>query len=109
MQLVITVPCSLVEPSHHTYFRDGASMVLQYGHGLFGSRAEATSNGYLTRMADDNGWIVLKSDWAGMSRYDLPNAARIFMVHMGEFPALTERVQQGFGARRLNYCVFWVC
>lgn len=39
------------------------------GHGLFGSRSEV-NEGYLDAEANKNGWILVASDWLGLSEYD---------------------------------------
>ena len=42
--------------------------VLQFGHGFFGGRAEV--RGYPARLAAELGWMVIATDWAGMSTGD---------------------------------------
>jgi hypothetical protein len=69
--------------------------LLEYGHGLFGSRAEA-QDGYLGDMASEFGWIVFAADWAGMAQFDVPQALRLLAARFDEFAALPQRTQQGF-------------
>ncbi len=86
---LVRVPCSVYNESRE------ASLVLQYGHGLFGSRAEA-QDAYLGGMANRFGFLIVATDWKGMSKYDVPTALRIFATRIGEFRSLSERTQQGF-------------
>ena len=55
----IQIPCSLALK------RKAAKMILQYGHGLFGSRAESQDQ-YLKLMANHYDWIIVATDWQGM-------------------------------------------
>lgn len=77
-----------------------ASMVVQYGHGLFGSRAEievsncvhndgglqracrrvCVQSGWIVSLAESSRWVVIAADWQGMSHLDVPTALRIFLV-----------------------------
>ena len=57
-EVMVRLPCSLMESGE-------AGMVLQYGHGLLGSKGEART-GYLSEMANRYGWVVVASDWVGM-------------------------------------------
>ena len=89
VNFLIRIPCSVWNESRPV------SMVLQYGHGLFGSRKEA-ENAYLGDMADNYGHIIIATDWKGMSKYDVPMALRIFTKRIGEFSSIPERTQQGW-------------
>lgn len=41
---------------------------MQYGHGLFGSQDEVHTS-YLQAEANRNGWILVASDWLGLSEH----------------------------------------
>ena len=71
VNFLIRVPCSVYNGSRTV------STILQYGHGLFGSRGEA-KNEYLGNVANKYGALIVATDWKGMSRYDIPMALRIF-------------------------------
>ena len=69
--------------------------IIQYGHGLMGSQSEV-HGGYLGRMANRYGYVLLAVDWTGMSSVDLSSI--IFMLIDGgsRFGIIPERCQQGF-------------
>ncbi|CAM9145755.1 unnamed protein product [Scytosiphon promiscuus] len=55
------------------------SAVVQYGHGLFGDRAEV-EDGFLDILAERAGWVLVAADWRGMSRLDLVVVARALVA-----------------------------
>ena len=65
VKFLIRIPCSVYNGSRTV------STILQYGHGLFGSRAEAKGE-YLGKIANKYGMIIVATDWKGMSKYDVP-------------------------------------
>ena len=84
----VRVPCSLLtEP------RPGA--LLQYGHGLLGSRSEVESS-YLGELADDNGYIVFAADWTGMKFADSGPITLSLITSPHLFSTVPERTMQGF-------------
>ena len=85
----IQIPCSLVLKNVP------AKLIMQYGHGLFGSRKESKDE-YLRLMANHYDWIILATDWNGMAKYDVLNALRVFVTRLGEFPSIPDRTQQGW-------------
>ena len=85
----IQIPCSLAMK------RKTAKMILQYGHGLFGSRRESEDQ-YLKLMANHYDWIIVATDWQGMAKYDVLNALRVFTTRIGEFASIPDRTQQGW-------------
>ncbi len=68
--------------------------VLQYGHGLFGSRAEA-KNGWMKAMANERNAIVVSIDMQGMSESDVNVWAVVLGTDIGKFPQLHEKTLQG--------------
>ena len=71
------------------------SQLLQYGHGLFGSREEITQE-YLSSTANDNDWILFGTDWFGMSRFDVLKVADILLAVPENFALIPHNVLQGF-------------
>jgi hypothetical protein len=69
-------------------------MILQYGHGLFGSRKEAQS-GYLEAEADRYGYVLISSDWIGLSEYDIPTVADMLKNDLTGFKIIPDRCSQG--------------
>ncbi|CAM9882608.1 unnamed protein product, partial [Ectocarpus fasciculatus] len=55
--------------------RKRPAALVQYGHGLFGDRAEV-EDGFLDLMAERGAWVLVAADWRGMSRIDLTVVAR---------------------------------
>lgn len=90
VEVLLRIPCSLIDQDVP---RSGR--VLQYGHGLLGGKGEA-QGGYLSKMADDNGWVVLASDWTGMKSADVVAIVQIVAGNTTNFPAIPERSMQGF-------------
>jgi len=64
-----------------------------YGHGLLGSRNEAT--GGSTEDLRRSGYAACGVDWIGMASEDLPNVALI-LQDASYFGSLPDRTQQGF-------------
>jgi hypothetical protein len=89
VNFLIRIPCSVYNGSR------AVSTIIQYGHGLFGSRAEAMDD-YLGRVSNNYGALIVATDWKGMSKYDVPMALRIFTKKIEEFSSMPERTQQGW-------------
>ncbi|MBT3220249.1 MAG: hypothetical protein HN348_14275 [Proteobacteria bacterium] len=87
-EFMIRVPCSLVEEGR-------AGPILQYGHGLLGSLSEARTS-YLSRMADDYGWVVLAMHWTGMYEADISSILLMSVNDISDFAFVPERSMQGF-------------
>ena len=68
--------------------------LMQYGHGLFGSRGEA-EGGYVRNFANDYPTVVLAGDWTGMSGDDVDYATRA-LADLSLFPTFVDRQLQGF-------------
>lgn len=87
-EVMVRIPCSLINDPE-------PAMVLQYGHGLLGSKGEARA-GYLGEMANDYKWIIVASDWVGMAEEDVSAITLMLALEPGEFAMLPERSMQGF-------------
>lgn len=71
------------------------SPVVQYGHGLFGSRYSVDSEGYYSA-ADTFGAVVLSMDWIGMSGEDIAIIAGAAAGgDIAGFASIPDRSQQG--------------
>ncbi len=66
-----------------------------YGHGLFGSIDEVTSRN-IRQLGTENGVLVCGTDWIGMAEDDIYTAAVPALADLSNFPALPDRLQQGF-------------
>ena len=118
-QFLIRVPCSL------KLSQKPAEMILQYGHGLFGtelnyfhelrifwsfllglrthffvfpflgSRSEGMTR-HLRRISNNYNYVLVAMDWYGMSKHDVPVVAKWLMSDMSNFVSLPEMTTQGF-------------
>jgi hypothetical protein len=69
-------------------------MILQYGHGLFGSQEEV-HGGYLGQQANQHGYVLAASDWIGLSEDDAPVVAAMMATDLTNFAIVPDRCQQG--------------
>lgn len=85
----VRVPKSLMDGSHP---RPGR--IVQYGHGFFGSQAEARSD-QVAKFANDLGVVVVAADWAGMSQVDSVIVLADLLSEPSAAMRFTDRVHQG--------------
>lgn len=90
VDVMLRIPCSLIDQP-----TPRSGRVVQYGHGLLGGHGEA-EGGYLGRMANANGWVILASDWTGMKAEDTIGIVQVLTEDPTNFPAVPERTMQGF-------------
>lgn len=88
VRFVVRIPCSVAADP-------GPSMVLQYGHGLLGHRDEAKT-GWLSDLADREGFVVVATDWLGMSQTDVPAISLMLSSDLSGFGIIPERSHQGY-------------
>ena len=74
------------------------SGVLEYGHGLFFDRDEATFS-FVTRLADEEGYVVIAMDWRGMSAYDLLFVMKTLVARPSMFQAIRDNLIQGYACK----------
>jgi hypothetical protein len=65
-----------------------------YGHGLLGSRTEVGA-GNVRAMSNEHNFVFCATDWMGMASDDIPTAIAT-LGELSNFPAITDRLQQGF-------------
>ena len=65
-----------------------------YGHGLLGTYEQATS-GDQQILGQTHNFVICATDEIGFSNEDIPNIAANILPQLGNFPELTDRVQQG--------------
>eukprot|EP00456_Euglypha_rotunda_P014136 TRINITY_DN1439_c0_g1_i7.p1 TRINITY_DN1439_c0_g1~~TRINITY_DN1439_c0_g1_i7.p1 ORF type:complete len:431 (-),score=76.16 TRINITY_DN1439_c0_g1_i7:89-1282(-) len=87
-EITIAIPYSLANGSIAT------GTVVQYGHGLFGSRTEVLSS-YLTGPANVHGNVLIASDWLGLCEFDAPSVYYMVATDLTEFKMVPDRCQQG--------------
>ncbi len=66
--------------------------LVQYGHGFFGTRAEAENEP--TELADEKGFVLVATDWVGMSEEDRNFVADALVSDMANVLAFTDRLHQ---------------
>ena len=77
-----------------------AGLVLQYGHGLFGTQEEINS-GTLTEIAQTFGYVFAATNWWGMDSFDVPSVTDMLLTNVTNCGIIPDRSQQGF----LNFLI----
>lgn len=86
--LFVLVPCSVATG------RLKPSALVEFGHGIFDSRAGA-GYGFLREEANEKGWILWAMDWRGFSNVDTLVAARMLIYDSSNtIDGLTDAVVQ---------------
>eukprot|EP00581_Thalassiosira_minuscula_P010918 CAMPEP_0183711454 /NCGR_PEP_ID=MMETSP0737-20130205/6956_1 /TAXON_ID=385413 /ORGANISM="Thalassiosira miniscula, Strain CCMP1093" /LENGTH=892 /DNA_ID=CAMNT_0025939965 /DNA_START=139 /DNA_END=2817 /DNA_ORIENTATION=+ len=88
---MIRIPCSVEQGNQ-------VNAIMEYGHGLFYHRGEVT-DGFLSRMANDNGYILMAMDWRGMSVFDLPVVIKTLIGNPNLFQSVRDNLIQGFAEK----------
>lgn len=88
IEFLVRVPCSVAEDP-------APARVLQYGHGLLGDYGEAYT-GWLSRFANEHGYIVVAHTWHGMSEEDVPAITVALVNDVTDFAIIPERSHQGY-------------
>lgn len=92
---VVHVPCSVRAAALQTENALSLRAFVEFGHGLFYNRAEASWD-TLLRMANSNGYVVMAMDWRGMSSYDLLVVVKALMSKPSLFQAVRDNLIQGY-------------
>ena len=82
------IPCSLSTVPQ-------AGRPIFYGHGLLGSGAGEVASGHLRTLAQTYGFVVVATDWQGMSSADTTNIITNITDDLSLFRQLSERLHQG--------------
>ena len=96
----IDVPFSAIIPSSLVDAPENQRLVV-FGHGLLGDHADYTQ-GVLHGEAEAHRSIIAATNWAGMSRDDIPVVATV-LADVATFPNLSERLHQGM----INQIALW--
>jgi hypothetical protein len=94
-KFVVHIPCSVRAAALKIPGAKPLRAVLEYGHGLFYNRNEA-SDSYLQRTANDEGYAITAMDWRGMSSYDLLVVAKVLMSTPRLFQSIRDNLIQGY-------------
>jgi len=94
-KFIVRVPCSVKKAALGQNGGKPLRAIMEFGHGLFGNRGEV-KEGFLSRMAHDNGYILTAMDWRGMSSYDLPVVIKTLIGTPRLFQAVRDNLIQGY-------------
>eukprot|EP00578_Thalassiosira_sp_NH16_P018857 CAMPEP_0181089100 /NCGR_PEP_ID=MMETSP1071-20121207/7127_1 /TAXON_ID=35127 /ORGANISM="Thalassiosira sp., Strain NH16" /LENGTH=796 /DNA_ID=CAMNT_0023171035 /DNA_START=286 /DNA_END=2676 /DNA_ORIENTATION=- len=92
---MIRIPCSVQRAASGDQSGKPVKVIMEFGHGLFYHRGEVTDR-FLSRMADDNGYILMAMDWRGMSRSDLPVIIKTLIGNPNLFQSVRDNLIQGY-------------
>lgn len=90
------VPFSLIIPKSAS---EKALPLMVFGHGLFGSGVDYMREKRIESVANKYGWIVVATDWTGLSKWELPGdgasaAAAEAIADLNHLSYVTDRLQQ---------------
>ncbi len=87
-------PFTLTIP--HVVAEEGAApgRLMGYGHGLMGSASGEGGGNYVRRVAQEFGYVVVATDWQGMSDRDVVTVG-IALSNVSTFPKVGDRLKQG--------------
>jgi len=71
---------------------DPPARLMQFGHGFFGGREEV--DGFVNQLADEKGFVVIATDWWGMSARDRIPLVNELVGNTAMGMAFTDRVHQ---------------
>jgi len=102
VKFIVLVPCSLVYKANPTEL----TSVVDFGHGFLYSREELLDNKFLHRMANENGYVFVASNWRGMSDLDVPVVLKTFIAEPNLFKAARDNMIQGFADKAViqHFC-----
>jgi len=95
VKFIVLVPCSLVTDTHFNATKKNLTAVVDFGHSFLYSRQELLDSAFLHKMANENGYVMIASNWRGMSRLDLPLILRMFLSEPNMFSSLRDNIIQG--------------
>jgi hypothetical protein len=94
-KFVVHIPCSVRAAALDLPGAKPLRAVLEYGHGLFYTRHEA-SDSFLQRIANDEGYAIIACDWRGMSAFDLLVVAKVLLSTPRLFQGVRDNLIQGY-------------
>ena len=87
--LVIQIPCSV-----HVGLLPTA--VVQFGHGIFGSKADLEQSYWLQEEASLYGWILWSMDWRAFDRFDIPLFVKTILYNADLISNVRDSTVQGY-------------
>jgi hypothetical protein len=88
------VPFTIIVPESVANRAPGSppARLMQFGHGFFGGREE--TNGFIDQLADERGFVVVATDWWGMSDEDRLAITDTLITAPSSALGFTDRVHQ---------------
>jgi hypothetical protein len=90
--LLLQVPCSVVAGLKNV------SSIIEFGHGLFGSRIISTDD-WLRESSNRHGWILWSSDWRGITLMDSWGLGRLVGDDNSDFDPMEANLLQSFASK----------
>jgi hypothetical protein len=90
--LLLQVPCSV------TAGLKNVSSIIEFGHGLFGSRIISTDN-WLRESSNRHGWILWSTDWRGITLMDSWGLGRLVGDDNSDFDPMEANLLQSFASK----------
>lgn len=95
-KFVVHVPCSVKINALEGGGGKEVRTIVDFGHGLFGSREESSEATFLHQMADDNGYLIIAMDWRGMSQFDMPVILNMLIADPLKIEVVRDNIIQGY-------------
>lgn len=89
VKFVVLIPTSVAEATPIQPAR-----VVQFGHGFFGGTGE-TEGGFVRRLANDHGYVIIGINWWGQETADIPDVIGDIMDDTSNAGNFTDRTHQG--------------
>ena len=89
VKLLIQIPCSI-------YMGMQPTAVVQYGHGIFGTKADVEQSYWLQEEASINGWILWSMDWRAFDRFDIPLFVKTILYNADLITSVRDNTVQGY-------------
>ena len=87
--LFVQVPCSV-------YLGMEITAVVQFGHGIFGSKSDTENAQWLQSEASYYGWILWSMDWRGFDRFDIPIFVKALLYDVDLVTSIRDSTMQGY-------------
>ncbi|GKY97657.1 hypothetical protein MPSEU_000724000 [Mayamaea pseudoterrestris] len=94
-KFLLHIPCSLRDGALGLASGKPLRAVMEFGHGLFGNRAESYDS-FLQQLANDEGYAITAMDWRGMSSFDLLVVGRMLLSRPRLFRSVRDNLIQGY-------------
>ena len=94
VEFLVSIPCSVLAEQEKESGRPPPAKLVQAGHTFFMTMKE-TQTGPFVNVATRNRWVTFTTQWLGMSHYDFPLLASLFLGYQSDIAVLAEMTMQG--------------